>query len=117
MGGPLVRIQKSKWLIPIKNGSTHTIYETADFKSYSVYDTTSNYAELITKDLSVESNGSVTNSLANNLDALDKGGTVEYETSFNQLERTGLVISNNDRVVVRNSGDSDLAVQVMGYEE
>lgn len=117
MGGPLVRIQKNKWLIPIKNGSTHTIYETADFKSYSVYDTTSNYAELITNDLSVESNGSVTNSLANNLDALDKGGTVEYETSFNQLERTGLVISNNDRVVVRNSGDSDLAVQVMGYEE
>ena len=117
MGGPVVRTAKEKWLIPIRNGSTHTIYETADFKSYSVYDTTSNYSELITDDLSVESNGSVTNALTNNLEALDKGGTVEYQTSFNQLERTGLVISNNDRVVVRNNGDSDLAVQVMGYEE
>lgn len=117
MGGPVVRTAKNNWLIPINNGGTHTIYQTSDFRSYSIYDTTSNYSELITDDVSVASNGSVTNALTNNLEALDKGGTVEYQTSFNQLERTGLVISNNDRVVVRNNGDSDLAVQVMGYEE
>lgn len=117
MGGPVVRTAKSNWLIPINSGGTHTIYQTSDFRSYSIYDTTSNYSELITDDVSVASNGSVTNALTNNLEALDKGGTVEYQTSFNQLERTGLVISNNDRVVVRNNGDSDLAVQVMGYEE
>lgn len=117
LGGQVVRTGKNNWLIPIKNGSTHTIYQTKDFKSYSVYNPTSDYAELITDDLAVASNGSVTNALTNNLEALDKGGTIEYETSFNQLERTGLVISNNDRVVVRNNGDDELAIQVMGYEE
>ena len=117
MAGPIVRVGKSKWLIPIKNDSVYTIYETTDFTSYSVYDHTANYSESVTDNLSVNSTGSVTNSTTNNFDLLDKGGAVEHDTSFNQLERTGLVISNNDRVVVRNSGSSDLSVQVMGYEE
>ena len=115
--GPVVRVGKYKWLIPIRNDSSYIIYETTDFKSYSVYDHTANYNELVTDDLSVNSTGSVTNKLENNFNALDKSGAIEHDTSFNQLERTGLVISNNDRVVVRNSGSSDLSVQVMGYEE
>lgn len=117
MAGPVVRNGKSNWLIPIKNGTTHTIYQTTDFKSYSVYSSTSNYSESVTDDLSVASTGSVTNSIANNYNSLDKGGAIEHDTSFNQLERTGLVISDNDRVIVRNGGSSDLSVQVMGYEE
>ena len=117
MAAPIVRVGKYKWLIPIRSDTQWLIYETTDFKSYSVYDHTANYAELVTDDLSVNSTGSVTNKLANNFDSMDKSGAIEHDTSFNQLERTGLVISNNDRVVVRNSGSSDLSVQVMGYEE
>jgi len=118
MAGPIVRNGKSNWIIPLRtlSGSYET-YETSDFKSYTLYDNTQNYSELLSDDVSVLSTGSVTNKLASNYNSLDKGGTIEHDTSFNQLERTGLVISNNDRVVVRNNGDSDLAVQVMGYEE
>jgi hypothetical protein len=118
MAGPIVRSGKSNWIIPLRtlSGSYET-YETTDFKSYTLYDNTQNYSELLSDEISVSSTGSVTNKLTSNYSSLDKSGTIEHDTSFNQLERTGLVISNNDRVVVRNNGDSDLAVQVMGYEE
>ena len=118
MAGPIVRSGKSNWIIPLRTLSgDYETYETKDFKSYTLYDNTQNYSELLSDEISVSSTGSVTNKLASNYSSLDKSGTIEHETSFNQLERTGLVISNNDRVVVRNNGDSDLAVQVMGYEE
>ena len=35
---------------------------------------------------------------------------------YNQYERTGLVLSNGDRVVTYNSSTKPYTIQVMGYE-
>lgn len=116
-GGPIVRNGKSSWIIPIRSGSTYTIYQTNDFKKYSVYDTTANFSETLDGDTVVISDGTDTDKITSSFDSLDQAGLLEFETSFNDFERTGLVLSNNDRVIVRNNGTENIAVNVMGYEE
>jgi hypothetical protein len=41
---------------------------------------------------------------------------IDYDVNANNLERTGLVISNGDRIVVNNKGSVSASVQVWGYE-
>jgi len=41
---------------------------------------------------------------------------IDYDVNANNLERTGLVISNGDRIVVNNTGATSASVQVWGYE-
>ena len=53
----------------------------------------------------------------NNTPTLADAGLLEYNTEVNQYERTGLVISNGDRIIASNNGSGTLALQVMGYEE
>ena len=98
-------------------GSTYYRYETNDFKSYTLHDQTQNYSETLDSDTVVLSDGTDTDKITSNFNALDQAGIIEYQTSFNDYERTGLVISNNDRVIVRNNGSENVAVNVMGYEE
>ena len=117
LGGPIVRTAKSKWIVPLRSGSTYNIYETDDLKTYTLYNTTSNYTESLDDDTIVVSDGTDTDKITSNLSSLDQGGLIEHQTSFNDYERTGLVLSNNDRVIVRNHGTEDFAFNVMGYEE
>lgn len=53
----------------------------------------------------------------NSANCVDDSGTLEFKASANRLERTGVVISNGDKVYVNNAGSSDLSVQVWGYDE
>jgi len=46
----------------------------------------------------------------------DSSGILDYKVSANNYERTGVVISNGDRVMVNNNSNKCLAVQVWGYE-
>ena len=117
LSGPVLRTAKSTWVIPVRVGSTYYRYETNDFKSYTLHDQTQNYSETLDSDTVVLSDGTDTDKIASNFDGLNQAGLIEYQTSFNDYERTGLVISNNDRVIVRNNGTENIAVNVMGYEE
>lgn len=115
--GAIVRTGQKTWIIPVRVGSDYYIYETNDFKSYTAYDHTPNYSEVLDSNTVVASDGTDTDKITSNFDSLDQGGLIEFQTSFNDYERTGLVISNNDRVIVRNNGTDSIACNVMGYEE
>jgi len=53
-----------------------------------------------------------------NKECIGNQGLIEYNTSANQYERTGLVIGSGDKVwVADDSGNSDIPVQIWGYEE
>ena len=41
---------------------------------------------------------------------------IDYKLSANQYERTGVVLSDGDRVFVNNDADTCLSFQIWGYE-
>jgi hypothetical protein len=47
---------------------------------------------------------------------VDPSGMLDYKVSANNYERTGVVISNGDRINVNNNSDKCMSVQVWGYE-
>jgi hypothetical protein len=53
----------------------------------------------------------------NSANCVDDIGTLEYKVSANRLERTGIVISDGEKVYVNNGGTSPISVQVWGYDE
>ena len=99
------------------NTSSHTYYST-DLKTWqrsTVYYGSVDYTR-VTQDTTITSNGGVVTGVKSNILNVGTDGVLEQGTSFGQYERTGLVLSDNDRVVVYNSGSNECVVQVMGYE-
>ena len=99
------------------NTASHTYYST-DLKTWqrsTDYFGSDDYKK-ITDDTTITSNGGVVSGVKSNILNVGTDGVLEQKTGFSQYERTGLVLSNNDRVVVYNSGNNDCVVQVMGYE-
>ena len=99
------------------NTASHTYYST-DLKTWqrsTDYFGSDDYKK-ITGDTTITSNGGVVTGVKSNILNVGDDGVLEQGTGFSQYERTGLVLSNNDRVVVYNSGGNDCVVQVMGYE-
>ena len=47
---------------------------------------------------------------------IDCAGIIDYKLSINQYERTGIVLSDGDRLMVNNDADVCLNFQVWGYE-
>lgn len=47
---------------------------------------------------------------------IDCTGIIDYKLSVNQYERTGIVLSDGDRIMVQNDADVCLSFQVWGYE-
>ena len=47
---------------------------------------------------------------------IDCSGIIDYKLSVNQYERTGIVLSDGDRVFVNNDADVSLSFQIWGYE-
>ena len=41
---------------------------------------------------------------------------IDYKLSVNQYERTGVVLSNGDRLMVNNNSDHKTTVQIWGFE-
>ena len=47
---------------------------------------------------------------------IDCTGIIDYKLSVNQYERTGIVLSDGDRLMINNDADVCLNFQVWGYE-
>ena len=47
---------------------------------------------------------------------IDCTGIIDYKLNVNQYERTGIVLSDGDRIMVQNDADVCLSFQVWGYE-
>ena len=48
--------------------------------------------------------------------SIDCSGIIDYKLSINQYERTGIVLSDGDRIMVNNNSDIETSFQVWGYE-
>jgi len=118
---PMKRVKDKEWIVgvrdPYASPSSSEFWKTSDFLTWTQVEGNEYYNEQYNTNITVSSNGTVTNSVASNFDSISDAGMIEYQTSVNNYERTGLVLSNNDKVYVRNHGDVDLSISAMGYEE
>jgi len=65
----------------------------------------------------ITSNSGTVSATKTRIGVLGTDGILEQDLAMNQYERTGIVLSNGDRILVRNRGTTQTAVvQVMGYE-
>ena len=53
----------------------------------------------------------------NSDNCVNNAGTLEFKVSVNRLERTGIVLSNADKLYVNNASNTPIAVQVWGYDD
>lgn len=108
-------------MIKSKFGSTTASesYYSTDLKTWTVstsYYTSGDYRAVQDDTTIVSDSGAVTATKSAILN-IGADGIVEDNLNMNQYERTGLVLSNNDRVVVYNKGaTNNISFQVMGYE-
>ena len=95
------------------------VYYSTDLKTWQDADTyygSTNDYEAIVGQTNIISNGGTVTASKSNIANLGEDGVLEYGTTFNQYERTGLVLSNGDRIVTYNSSTKPYTIQVMGYE-
>tara|TARA_R110000822_G_scaffold91776_3_gene211430 strand:+ start:18 stop:1652 length:1635 start_codon:yes stop_codon:yes gene_type:complete len=117
-----MRIGTSLWAATISRmGSTiaaETIYSTdlKTWKTAAAFYSPNDYTETIDATTITSSSGAAVASKSN-IGNLGATGVLENNLAFTQYERTGLVLSNGDRVLVFN-GDStnSMVMQVMGFE-
>ena len=48
--------------------------------------------------------------------SIDCSGIIDYKLNVGQYERTGIVLSDGDRIFVNNDADVETSFQVWGYE-
>ena len=123
MQGRTQRIGDSLWVLAVNMQNNQNlaaeIFYSTDLQSwtsavgrYSPYDY--NVVEDVT---TIRSDSGTVTATKTNIGNVGTDGVLEESTSLTQYERTGLVLSNNDRVVAYNADTAnDLVVQVMGYE-
>ena len=92
-------------------------FESSDLQNWSAI--SSPYSKKVNDTLTT----SVTSDFACVVDAcncffgsMDCSGIIDYKLSVGQYERTGIVLSDGDRIMVNNNGDVKLSFQVWGYE-
>lgn len=91
-------------------------YHSADLKTWVKSDSdTLVYAA--SDDVAVSGNATCVDVITSAYGTLCNSGQIEHNTQGIQLERTGLVTSNGDKIYVKNTGDSPVSVSVWGYEE
>ena len=116
------RIGTSLWVLVVSENSQTTteevLYSTdlitwtaaATFYGSDDYSSTSGVA-------TITSNSGAVTATKTRIGALGTDGILEQNLALSQYERTGIVLSNGDRVLVRNRGTTrTVVVQVMGYE-
>lgn len=93
------------------------VYYSTDLKKWTRSSSyfTDDYNKTVNATEVVSASGVVT-ATKTNIANLGNDGVLENLTDFSQYERTGLVLSNGDRVVTYNSGENPISIQVMGYE-
>jgi hypothetical protein len=108
-------------MVKSKFGSTTASesYYSTDLKTWTV--STSFYTNgdyrAVENDTTIVSNSGAVTATKSAILNIGADGIIEENLNMTQYERTGLVLSNNDRVVVFNKGASNnISFQVMGYE-
>ena len=121
--GRTQRIGDSLWVLSVniydQNNTAAEIFYSTDLQNwtsavgyYSPYD-----YNVIQDVTTIRSDSGTVTATKTNIGNVGTDGVLEEGTSLTQYERTGLVLSNNDRVIVYNADNTnDLVVQVMGYE-
>tara|TARA_B110000037_G_C16942752_1_gene433468 strand:- start:489 stop:806 length:318 start_codon:yes stop_codon:yes gene_type:complete len=102
-------------------GSTiaaETIYSTdlKTWKTAAAYYSPNDYTGTI--DITdIKSNSGAVVASKSNISNLGATGVLENNLAFTQYERTGLVLSNGDRILVQNEDSTNsMVMQVMGFE-
>tara|TARA_R100001510_G_C7646716_1_gene204020 strand:- start:639 stop:2186 length:1548 start_codon:yes stop_codon:yes gene_type:complete len=90
---------------------------TSDFRTWTEVTGTSYYNLQIDSNTLILSDADSTDKRVGNFEAVAQSGRLETDTTFSEIERTGLVLSNNDKLYVKNNGTVDVNIQVMGFEE
>ena len=123
MQGRTQRIGDSLWVLTVNMGNNTSLaaelFYSTDLQTwtsavgrYSPYD-----YNVVQDATTIRSDSGTVTANKTNIGNVGTDGVLEEATSLTQYERTGLVLSNNDRVVAYNGATSgDLVVQVMGYE-
>lgn len=117
-----MRIGTSLWAATISRmGSTiaaETIYSTdlKTWKTAAAYYSPNDYTGTI--DITdIKSNSGAVVASKSNISNLGATGVLENNLAFTQYERTGLVLSNGDRILVQNEDSTNsMVMQVMGFE-
>ena len=122
IGAPMKRVRDKMWAVgirdPYASPSSPYFYTTTDFLTWTEISSSEYYSEVYDADTVISSDGTSTDKVVSNYSSLPDAGELEHELSVNNYERTGIVISNGDKVYVRNTDEqTGLAVQAMGYEE
>ena len=115
------QIGPSLWALTcFTNGLAPEVFLSTDLMTWvtpSTYYSPNDYSETVGA-TAVLSNAGVVTATKSNILSLGTDGVLEQGVPFSQYERTGLVLSNGDRIVAYNDINSsdDISIQVMGYE-
>ena len=117
-----MRIGTSLWVLVVSDfdsNTTEEVFYSTDLISWSTpttfyspsdYSATSGFA-------TIASNSGTVTATKTRIGVLGTDGVLEENLAMSQYERTGIVLSNGDRILVHNRGTTQTAVvQVMGYE-
>ena len=122
LAAPMKRVRNKLWAAgfrdPYASTTTPYFYTTPDFLNWTEISSSDYYQEVYDADTVIASDGTATDKIVSNYTSIPDAGELEHDLSVNNYERTGLVISNGDKVYVKNNGEeTGLAISAMGYEE
>lgn len=115
----LYRSDLCTWNISLWNNTTlkWTGFESSDLKNWTLI--TDPYSKSVSNSLTTK----VSSDYACIVDdcncffgSIDCSGIIDYKLNVGQYERTGIVLSDGDRIFVNNDGDVATSFQVWGYE-
>ena len=117
-----MRIGTSLWVLVVSEFSQTTaeeVFYSTDLVTWTAAATfygSVNYTSTLGV-ATITSNSGTVSATKTKIGVLGTDGILEQDLAMNQYERTGIVLSNGDRILVRNRGATQTAVvQVMGYE-
>jgi hypothetical protein len=116
------RIGENLWVLSCTLRSTSTaaeIFYSTDLKTWQTPDAFYDPYDYnrVVDDTTVRSASGVVTAVKSNIGNLGADGVLENNQAMIHYERTGLVLSNGDRILVYNRDSTNSAVfQVMGYE-
>ena len=122
LAAPMKRVRNKLWAVAFRDvyasNTGPYFYTTPDFINWTEISSSNYYQEVYDADTVIASDGTATDKIVSNYTSLPDAGELEHDLSVNNYERTGLVISNGDKVYVKNNGlETGLAISAMGYEE
>lgn len=109
------------YTIPVHNGTNWATFASQDLITWSNSrdDSTCCFVQLTESQnrTFVSSGGSGICQVSNNFDTcINVAGMIDYRVEANQYQQNGVVVSNGDRLYVKNTGSNPVAFNVWGYE-